>query len=148
MNLLPISSSSTTIFCICLLSFAFFIQVHTKLDPSLQVYPFEVKRENAASNVSTEVELETYVNGVNSTLSRLVGYGDVQGLGRLSKAIGRALDSAKKKTSTSTITYSEKETRKKKRKQVNLSMATNHVGTRPVEVEKILSQLVFQLIRS
>ena len=79
-----------------------------------------MKKENSASNVSTEFKLETYVNGGNSTLSKLVGYGDVQGLGRFSKAIGRALDSARKNSSISTITQSEKETRKKKREQVSL----------------------------
>ena len=83
-----------------------------------------MNKENAASNVSTEVVLETYVSGGNSTLSQLVGYGDVQGLGRFSKAIGRALDSAKKNSSTSTITQFEKETRQEKRKQVSLSMVT------------------------
>ena len=81
-----------------------------------------MKRENATLNVSTEVELETYVNGGNSTLSKLVGHGDIQGLGRFSKAIGKALDSAKKNTSISNITQSEKETRKEKREQVSLPM--------------------------
>ena len=77
-------------------------------------------KENAASNASTEVELETYVSGENSTLSKLAGSGDVQGLGRFSKAVARALDSAKKNSSKTTITQSERKTRKKRRQKVSL----------------------------
>eukprot|EP00112_Aurelia_sp_Birch-Aquarium-sp1_P002284 Seg1249.12 transcript_id=Seg1249.12/GoldUCD/mRNA.D3Y31 product="Polycystic kidney disease protein 1-like 2" protein_id=Seg1249.12/GoldUCD/D3Y31 len=93
----------------------------TQTNVTVQVYPYEINKENE-TNLSIEAELEKYVSGANSTLAKLIGSGDVQGLGRFTKAIGRALDSAKKKSSTTSITKSEKMTRGVKRKTMRKSI--------------------------
>lgn len=67
---------------------------------------------------SIEAELESYVDGKDSTLSKLVGTGDIQGLGRFTKAIGETLNSASRENSVNEISGTLEQEKKKKREQV------------------------------
>ena len=58
------------------------------------------------------------MHGKDSTLAKLSGSGDLQGLGRFTKSIGKSLDTAKKESEKSSVLNTLKEKRRKKRENV------------------------------
>ena len=84
----------------------------------MQVLPFSTNFSKSG-DTAPEDTLETYLYGKKSALSKLVGSGDFQALGRFARAIGKSLDTARESTNTS-LPESTKQRRKLKRERVRI----------------------------
>ena len=81
--------------------------------------PFNIKSSKGAEDV-----LGKYLYGRNSTLSKIVGSGDFQALGRLANAFGKTLDTVKQITSAS-LAQTVKQTKEQKRTKVMLQIKSH-----------------------
>eukprot|EP00794_Sanderia_malayensis_P003794 gene3794-4317_t len=83
---------------------------------------FNEKKSEGTETKSIETQLEAYVYGTDSTLSKLSGTKDLQQLGRFSKAISKSLDSAKEESNTLVPDETERKTRIEKRKNMRATV--------------------------